>query len=122
MLGDQLVQLFREFHISLIDEMKMPALRSAKGRRATKGGGLETKSERMLCECNRSRLTCRIVMRMSSPSSPAWDCGARPQPRSSKMPAADTRAAGGTAMPASTLMHSSVGLRASERKAADIFF
>ena len=39
-------------------------------------------------------------------------CGARPQPRSSRMPAADTRAAGGTAswltIPASTLMHSSV--------------
>ena len=53
-------------------------------------------------------------------------CGARPQPRSSKMPAADTRAAGGTAswltIPASTLMHSSVCLRASERKSAGIFF
>ena len=49
-------------------------------------------------------------------------CGARPQPRSSKMPAADTRAAGGTAswltIPASTLMHSSVCPRASERKVA----
>ena len=53
-------------------------------------------------------------------------CGARPQPRSSRMPAADTRAAGGTAswltIPASTLMHSSVCPRASERKSAGIFF
>ena len=48
---------------------------------------------------------CRMVTRISPPSSPAWGCGARPQPRSSRMPAADTRAAGGTAswltMPAS---------------------
>jgi hypothetical protein len=48
------------------------------------------------------------------------------QPRSSRMPAVDTRAAGGMAsrltMPASTLMHSSVCPRASERKSAAIFF
>src|SRR6476620_5729335 len=37
MLGDQLVQLFHEFHVSLIDEMKMPALRSAKGRARHQG-------------------------------------------------------------------------------------
>ncbi len=53
-----------------------------------------------------------MVMRMSLSSSPVCGCGARPQPRSSRMPAADTRAAGGTAswltIPASTLMHSSV--------------
>ena len=65
-------------------------------------------------------------MRMSLSSSPVWGCGARPQPRSSRMPAADTRAAGGTAswltIPASTLMHSSVCPRASDRKSAGIFF
>jgi len=67
-----------------------------------------------------------MVTRMSPPSSPTWDCGARPQPRSSKMPAADTRAAAGTAswltIPASTLMHSSVCPRASDRKSGGIFF
>ena len=66
------------------------------------------------------------VMRMSLSSSLAWGCGARPQPRSSRMPAADTRAAGGTVswltMPASTLMHSSACPRASDRKSAAIFF
>jgi hypothetical protein len=40
---------------------------------------------------------CRMVMRMSLSSSPVWGCSARPQPRSSRMPAADTRGAGGTA-------------------------
>jgi hypothetical protein len=46
---------------------------------------------------------------MSLSSSPVCGCGGRPRPRSSKMPAADTHAAGETAswltMPASTLMH-----------------
>ena len=69
---------------------------------------------------------CRIVMRRSLPSSPAWGCGARPQARSSRIPAADTRAAGGMASwltrPASTLMHSAVCPRASDRKSAGIFF
>ena len=66
------------------------------------------------------------VMRMSLSSSLAWGCGARPQPRSSRMPAADTRAAGDTASwpttPASTLTHGAVCPRASERKSRGIFF
>jgi len=67
-----------------------------------------------------------IVTRMSLSSSPVCGCAGLPQPRSSKMPAAETRAAGGTAswltMPASTLMQSSVCPRASERKSAGIVF
>ena len=69
---------------------------------------------------------CRIVMRMSLSSWPVCGCGARPQPRSSRMPAADTRAAGETAswltMPARTLMHNSVCPRASDRNSAGNFF
>jgi hypothetical protein len=59
MLGDQLVQLFHEFHVCLIDEMKMPALVLRKGMRATKGGDRKPilGSERMLCEFNRCRST-----------------------------------------------------------------
>ena len=67
-----------------------------------------------------------IVTRMSLSSSPVCGCAGLPQPRSSKMPAAETRAAGGTAswltMPASTLMQSSVCPRASDRKSAGIVF
>ena len=70
------------------------------------------------------RLAFLSVTRTSPCTLPS--CGALPQPRSSRMPAADTRAAGGMAswltMPASTLMHSSVCPRASDRKSADIFF
>jgi hypothetical protein len=33
-------------------------------------------------------MICLIVTLMSPPSSPTWDCRARPQPRSSRMPAA----------------------------------
>jgi hypothetical protein len=69
----------------------------------------------------------RIVTLISpSPFAPMIACGALPQPRSSRIPAADTRAAAGTAswlsIPASTLMQSSVCPRASDRKSAEIFF
>ena len=49
-----------------------------------------------------------------------------PQPRSSRIPAAATRAAAGTAswltIPANTLTHSAVCPRASDRRSVGIFF
>ena len=71
--------------------------------------------QHLQCRCG-----CRL--RRPRPCAPAE----LPQPRSSRMPAADTRAAAGTAswltIPASTLMHSSVCPRASDRKSAGNLF
>ena len=68
----------------------------------------------------------RMMTRIGPPSSSVCGWIGRPQPRSSRMPAAATRAAGGTVswltIPANTLTHSAVWPRASDRRSVGIFF